>query len=202
VPNDPAGRKQLLKWLEANRRPCLQVICEASGGYERGLVQALQGAGFKVSVTPASRVRQFARAAGILAKTDCIDASVLCAFGQAMRPEVTAPKEAEQERLREMESQRRHLSALLVAEQNRNPQLCDRSVLALNKKLISQVQNQIEAIDLLIKNLIEQSALLSCKAQKLTAVSGVGPRTAALLLAQMPELGPSSIGVKRPPWPG
>lgn len=134
-------------------------------------------------------MRQFARAAGILAKTDSLDAGVLCAFGQAMQPQVSEPSEPQQERLRAMENQRRHLSRVLVAQQNRGAQLSDASIRALNKRLIGQIQKQIDAIDLLINKLIEESDKLSDKAQKLTAVTGVGPRTAALLLAQMPELG-------------
>jgi transposase len=67
--------------------------------------------------------------------------------------------------------------------------LSDSSVRVLNRRLIKQIQKQIEKIDLLIKEHIEGSQELSAKAQKLTAISGVGPRTAALLLAQMPELG-------------
>jgi transposase len=51
------------------------------------------------------------------------------------------------------------------------------------------VQKQITQLDALIKTLLDQSETLSAKAQKLTAIVGVGPRTAALLLAQMPELG-------------
>jgi len=59
----------------------------------------------------------------------------------------------------------------------------------LNRSLINQIKKQIEQLDLLIKNQIQQSPELSIKAAKLTAISGVGERTAALLLAQMPELG-------------
>ena len=188
VPNDTAGRKQLVRWVK-QIDGAVQVICEASGGYERSMVQVLQSAAVAVSVVPASRVRQYARAAGILAKTDCIDAEVLCAFGLAMQPEVTKPTAPQQERLREMESHRRHLSQLMVAEKNRRAQLTQPTVLALSKKLIGQMQKQIEQIDLLIKKLIEGSEELSTKAKKLTAVTGVGARTAALLLAQMPELG-------------
>ena len=62
-------------------------------------------------------------------------------------------------------------------------------MLALTERLVGQIQKQIERIDLLIKELIEGSPGLSSKAQKLMALTGVGPRTAALLLAQMPELG-------------
>jgi transposase len=58
-----------------------------------------------------------------LAKTDSIDAEVLCAFGQAMRPQTLTASKLQQEQLRELESQRRHLSRLLVMEQNRGARL-------------------------------------------------------------------------------
>ncbi len=142
-----------------------------------------------MSLAPANRVRQFARAAGILAKTDRIDAEVLCAFGEAMRPQTVGVTELEQEQLRELESQRRHLTRLLVMELNRGARLSDVCVRRLNRSLTNQIKKQIGQLDLLIKNHIQQSAELSAKAAKLTAISGVGERTVALLLAQMPELG-------------
>jgi transposase len=186
--NDSVGHRQLVKWVKRLEEQ-VQVICEPSGGYERSLVRALVDAQIKVSLAPANRVRQFARAAGILAKTDRIDAEVLCAFGEALRPSTIGPSQLEQEHLRELESQRRHLSRLLVMEQNRGARLADSSVRVLNRRLIDRIKKQIEQLDLLIKNHIQQSPELSAKAAKLTAISGVGERTAALLLAQMPELG-------------
>jgi transposase len=188
VSNDKVGHKELLKWL-GKMGQTVQVICEASGGYERALVQALQSAGLKVSVVQASRVRQFARAAGILAKTDRIDADVLCAFGKAIKPEPTPGRNPVHERLRELEAHRRHLSALKVAEKNRADQMSDPVVRKLSAKLAQQMQKQIDQLDLLIKELISGSIDLSHKAQKLTTITGVGERTAVLLLAQMPELG-------------
>jgi transposase len=167
----------------------VQVICESSGGYERALVQALARARVKISLVQANRVRQFARAAGILAKTDRIDAKVLCAFGKVMRPPTVTAATLEQEHLRELESQRRHLTRLLVMEQNRGARLSDALVRRLNRSLINQLKKQIERLDLLIEEHIEQSPELSAKAAKLTSISGVGARTAALLLAQLPELG-------------
>jgi transposase len=188
LPNDARGHRQLIDWIKQIEAK-VQLICEPSGGYERSLVQTLVRAQVKVSLVQANRVRQFARAAGILAKTDSIDAEVLCAFAEAMRPQTITASKLEQEQLRELESQRRHLSHLLVMEQNRGARLGETSVRVLNRSLIKQIQKQIEKIDLLIKEHIERSQELSAKAQKLTAISGVGARTAALLLAQMPELG-------------
>jgi len=80
------------------------VICEPSGGYERLFIQGLVRAQIKVSLVQANRVRAFARAAGILAKTDRLDARVLCAFGEAMEPPMVTALKLEQEQLRELES--------------------------------------------------------------------------------------------------
>ena len=186
--NDALGHRQLINWIKQMPTPA-QVICEPSGGYERTLVRALARAGVKISLVPANRVRQFARAAGILAKTDRIDAEVLCAFAEAMQPGTLSASELEQEQLRELESQRRHLTHLLVMEQNRAARMSDLWVCKLNRRLITQIKKQIEQLDLRIEGQIKASPELSTKAEKLTAISGVGARTAALLLAQMPELG-------------
>jgi transposase len=186
--NDAPGHRQLINWIK--QMPAkVQVICEPSGGYERALVRALVGAQLKISLVPANRVRQFARAKGILAKTDRIDAKLLCSFGEAMQPGTISASQLEQQRLRELESQRRHLTHLLVMEQNRAARMSDLCVCKMNRRLITQIKKQIEQLDLLIKGHIDQSHELSAKAAKLTAISGVGARTAALLLAQLPELG-------------
>ncbi len=80
-----------------------------------------------------------------------------------MEPPMVTASKLEQEHLRELESQRRHLSRLLVMEQNRGARLADSSVRELNGSLIKQIQKQIEKIDLLIKEHIERSQELSAQ---------------------------------------
>jgi len=186
--NERTGHRELIKWIK-QVEGSVQAICESSGGYERALIEALARAQVTVSLVQANRVRQFARAAGILAKTDRIDAKVLCIFGEVMQPGTISASQLEQQHLRELESQRRHLTHLLVMEQNRAARVSDACVRRLNRSLLNQIKKQIEQLDRLIKEHIEASPALLVKAQKLTAISGVGARTAALLLAQMPELG-------------
>ena len=186
--NNKSGLGALSKWVKQSPL-AVHLICEASGGYERGLLDAAQQNGIKVSLVQANRVRQYARAAGILAKTDKVDARVLCAFGSTMQPEPRAPLSAQQKQLRELETQRRHLSRMLVAEQNRLAQLNDKELQRLTRSLLATLKRQMAAIDARIAGLIAQDQSLKEKAQKLTAIAGVGTRTAVLLLAQMPELG-------------
>ena len=186
--NGKSGWSALIRWIKQSALP-VHLICEASGGYEHGLLDAAQQNGIKISLVQANRVRQFARAAGILAKTDKVDARVLCAFGSTMQPEPRAPLSAQQKQLRELETQRRHLSRILVAEQNRLAQLNDKELQRLTRSLLATLKRQMAAIDARIAGLIAQDQSLKEKAQKLTAIAGVGPRTAVLLLAQIPELG-------------
>ncbi len=165
--NDTIGHGELIKWLKRVKTP-VQVICESSGGYERALVQGLARARVKISLVQANRVRQFARAAGTLAKTDRIDAELLCEFGKVMRPQTVTAAKLEQEHLRELESQRRHLTHLLVMEQNRAARVSDACVQKLNRSLINQIKKQIEQLDLLIKGHIDQSAharIIKCHQQ-------------------------------------
>jgi len=104
-----------------------------------------------------------------------------------MQPQTVTAATLEQEHLRELESQRRHLTHLLVMEHNRGARVSDASVVRLNRSLINQIKKQIEKLDLLIKEHIEQSPGLSAKAEKLTSIKGVGLRTAALLLGKCPS---------------
>lgn len=186
--NERSGHAALIRWIKPSTTP-VQLICEASGGYEQALLESLAERELAVTLVQAVRVRQYARATGILAKTDKIDAKVLAAFGSAIKPQPTPPLSVEQKRLRQYEAQRRHLSRILVAEENRLAQLSCAELRTLSRSLMSKIKNQVETLDRRIGELIAQDQTLCEKAQKLTAISGVGARTAALLLAQMPELG-------------
>src|SRR5207247_11022767 len=91
--------------------------------------------------------------------------------------------------LRQNEEHRLNLSRTMLAEENRAAQLSCAQLRTLSRSLISNIKTQIKTIDRGISDLIAQDQTLCVKAQKLTAISGVGVRRAALLLAQMPELG-------------
>src|SRR5260370_16062356 len=88
-PNQPAGLVQLCRQLQAI--PHVHVVCEATGGYERSLVQAMHQAQIPVSVTNPAQVRAATQAQGQRAKTDRIDAALLTDYGQRYQPKPTPP---------------------------------------------------------------------------------------------------------------
>jgi len=84
VNNTPEGIESLVCQM---KKLCPElIVVEATGGYQRGVVEALFVAGLAVAVVNPARVRQFARACGLLAKTDKLDAQVLAEFGQRVQP--------------------------------------------------------------------------------------------------------------------
>src|SRR5690348_809836 len=85
-PNTPAGHIALCDALRA-ATPVTLVVVEATGGYERGVVAALGGAGLPVVLVNPRQVRDFAKATGQLAKTDALDAQVLATFAARVQPE-------------------------------------------------------------------------------------------------------------------
>src|ERR1700722_15134757 len=87
--NDAKGHTRLLKLLRAH--PHAHVVCEATGGYEQPVMRVLHAAAIAVSILEAGRVRHFARAQGLRAKTDPIDAAVLSAYGAAFQPAAATP---------------------------------------------------------------------------------------------------------------
>lgn len=95
--NDPSGIEQLRERLHGAQLE--RVVLEASGGYEALAVALLAAAGWPLIVVNPRQVRDFAKASGRLAKTDRIDAAVLVAFAQAIRPPIRPLKDEQTEQL-------------------------------------------------------------------------------------------------------
>ena len=115
VANDETGISELLRRLE----PADLVIIEATGGLEVPVASALATAGIAVAVVNPRQVRDFARATGQLAKTDALDAQVLARFGEAVKPQVRALRDAQARALEALVNRRRQLVEMLTAEKNR-----------------------------------------------------------------------------------
>lgn len=186
--NDAAGITTLIKLLK-KLPPPVQVICEPSGGYERDLLEALWAAGLAVSLVHAARVRAFARAQGLLAKTDPIDAVVLREFGELLHPKTWAAPSPERDRLAALVQRREQLVNLLSTEEQRQAQARDAVVKKMSARLLRELQKQIEQMDALIASQIASDATLKSQSERLQQVKSIGPVTASTLLAELPELG-------------
>jgi transposase len=185
--NDLKGHTQLLKHLRAY--PQAQVVCEATGGYEQGIVRTLQAAGIPVSLLEAGRVRHFARAQGQRAKTDPIDAAVLSDYAQAFNPAPMRPASPQQQQLADWSQRRHQLVRLSIIEQNHAEHYSDTFRRRQSQQLCRFLEKQINQCDKAIATLIAGDPQLAHKASRLQTIPGVGKVVASTVLAEMPELG-------------
>lgn len=185
---DPGGLDRLVAWLR-ELAPGAHVVLEASGGYERQVVGWLQAHDFPVSVVNAGWVRNFARSQGRLAKTDRIDARVLVDFAAANAPRLTAPVSPEQQKLTDLVRARQQLVSVRTLLQNHLEHTRERLARRSQEELVELAATRIQRLEKALAALIAETPPLAARVQKLTAVRGIGPTTAALLLAELPELG-------------
>jgi Transposase. len=85
IDNKPQAVRRLIKAeIKRNRKKQLGqmlVICEATGGYERHVLDVALEMGLSVHRAHGTRVRHFGHYRGLLAKTDPIDAHLIAQYG-------------------------------------------------------------------------------------------------------------------------
>jgi transposase len=184
--NDEPGRTELSGWIVEQKASL--VVVEASGGYEAAIVSELVSRGQAVALVNPTRVRAFARAEGILAKTDKIDAQVIARFGATMNPQANVRREQAQVELNQLVTRRRQLVLMLTAEKNRH-QTASPVIQAHIVSHITWLQTEIEALEQQISQAIAANPEWAETAQRVDSVPGIGFITAATLVADLPELG-------------
>lgn len=188
--NDSAGWSGLIGRFKAANVDL--VVVEATGGYERGLVLALHDAGLAVARVNPRQARDFAKALGVLAKTDVLDARTLRDYADVLARHsqrarfITVPVDAKRAALGALTTRRRQLLEMRVAEQQRLEH-ADKLAAASIHSVIKMLDRQIKKIDADIDKHLD--AHFSEQRKLLQGVKGVGAVTTVTLLAALPELG-------------
>jgi len=165
------------------------IVMEATGGLETRLAGELAAKGLPVAVINPRQARDFAKATGQLAKTDKVDAAMLCAFARAIRPAVRPLKSADARELDDLVNRRHQLVEIRVQETLR---LATASSKALQKSLkthIAWLDKRITKLDHDLKDRLQTSDAWKVKDDLLRGIPGVGDVTSMTMLAKCPELG-------------
>jgi transposase len=186
IVNSPEGWAALAQQL-ADLRPVL-IVLEASGGYEVGAATAVALAGWPVAVVNPRQVRDFAKACGILAKTDALDAHVLVAFAARVQPPARPIADALHADLTALVARRQQLVEMLTAERNRLD-LARPSVQRSLRTHIRWLERQLQDTDGDISTRIQESPIWRTRDQLLQSAPGIGSRTSSRLIVSLPELG-------------
>jgi len=186
VDNCEIGIMDLVKQMQ-ELEPEL-IVVEATGGYQRAVVDGLFRSGLAVAVVNPSRVRQFARACGLLAKTDKLDAQMLAVFGERVKPRVYEGKDEKERELSGLLVRRRQLEEMLKAEKNRLRTI-QPSLQGSVERIIACLQAEKKLVEEQIRQYMTQHSEWQAEREILESAPGVGPVTTATLLADLPELG-------------
>ncbi|MCK9394896.1 MAG: IS110 family transposase [Methylobacter sp.] len=191
IDNDEESFKKLLKAIPDRGPAC--VVIEATGGYERKLVAFLQAREIAVAVVNPKRIRDYANSMGAYAKNDRIDADMIRHYAQtAYDKNRLQLSETITEAARRRESLLRRRNQLVgqrAIEKQHLESATDKDTVRSIKRIIKQLDKEIEKIESLIKADIDANDHLKKSMKQLMQVPGVGDVTVLTLLTQLPELG-------------
>jgi len=190
VDNAPGGFSELIGWLKA--REVGRVGLEATGGYERRVRAALDGAGFEVVVHQPIEVRRFAQLKRRRAKNDRLDARLIA----AATAQVEAVKAAQDPRLADLAERLtayEQITDLISSLKASLESVTLKDLAVLLRTQIKTLERTKARLSLDVLRRIKAEADLLARFRLLTSLPGIGPIVAASLVIRMPELG----GMKR-----
>lgn len=181
--------KELQSWFKKQRVPLKKVdliVYEPTGGYERKLQDCLDSHNLPYRRVHANHVRAYAKASGISAKTDQIDAKILAEF--AARMELTSkPVTAVEPELKALLTRREQLIEMRMQERNRL-ETCDVFLKKWIEKNIKLLSKQLEELEEKIKDFIGGHPEIKKLLELYSSIPGIGKITALQLIVDLPEL--------------
>ena len=187
--NNKGGHRSLAKWLKKRRAKDAHVCIESTGRYGEEVALYLDGRGYPVSLVNPVRIKAYASSQLKRNKTDQEDAKVIAHFCATQQPRIWEPPPPE---VRELQALTRYLDSLKAdrtRELNRKQSgVPSDSVLHSIDVHISFLNDQIEALEKQIRDLIDQHPSLRQKRDLLTSIPGIGDVAAAKFMAEVPDV--------------
>ena len=179
---------ELKGFAQSLRGRAVIVVLEATGGYEQPLLAALEAEGVLYHRCNPARARNFARAIGVIGKTDKVDARCLARMGEQLKLSPTPPSCAVLKRLKTLSARRRQLVEMRKREKTRIQQFDDKTIVASITRIMAYLTREIAKTEMQIETLMA-SQEIAPQAELVASMPGIGPVVSATLIAELPELG-------------
>ena len=193
IENNDEAIIELCSQLEKKKRQVM-VVMEGTGGYEYLLVKHLASHKLAAAVINPRRVRDFAKAIGLDAKTDPIDAKVISRYAEVVMPKPMATKSDHELKHSALVARRSQLLELINQENNRLKQSWDDDAKNSIRDVLEVLKKQLKSVDSLLVQMLAKDTANERKIEILQSVKGVGPVTISTLIAELPELGKLNRG--------
>ncbi len=185
IANTAEAIASMIEWLA----DATLIVIEATGGYERTALDAMLDANLPVALAQPAHVRHMAKALGILAKTDAIDARVLIAYARHAQPRLAKKRSKNRVELEALVTCRRQLIKTRTEQRNRLGVTRAASARAAIEAVLATIDEQVAELDEQINHRIASDDDLNGPDQIIRSAPGVGPVLSATLLAGLVELG-------------
>jgi transposase len=180
------GIKQLLSRL--NRFKLTRILVEATGGYERKLVEAASAKAMPIIIVQPYHIRQFAKAQGIMAKTDKIDARLIAQFGVVMQPKVRQLPSKKVRLVRDLLARKRQLNETRTQELNRQHK-AEKVILRSHQRMLKLLDKEIAWVNELLSKAVAEVTEWQRTYEIVSSAPGIGDGVAYTVLGELPELG-------------
>lgn len=187
IENSKAAIRRYIRALEFSEG--LYIVVDLTGGYEALLVNMLYEKGFKVIRAEGRKVKNFARAMGISAKTDAIDAKILADYGEKCFETLRIYKPYNS-KIKKLVMRLSDLKDIAQKEKNRlkapdNDKMVTKSI----ENVIKTFEKEISKLETYIEIIILADEELKAKYKMLLEQKGIGKKVAFIILGLLPELG-------------
>ncbi len=183
--NTPAGHAGLIEWLRRQASEPVHACLEATGTYGEAVATALVEAGHRVSIVNPAAVKAFAQSQLRRTKTDGVDAEVLADFCAAMTPALWTPWPVEVRTLQGLVRRRDAVQDMLTQERNRQEAgALVTPVAASLTRVVEVLEAELADLDRQIRDHVDRHPTLRAQRDLLSTIPGIGPATAARLLAE------------------
>lgn len=172
----------------------VMVAMEATGGYERLLLNQLAKYKIEAAVLNPRRVRDFAKGVGADAKTDSIDARIISQYATVVNPTPTPMKSDHEQKHSAIVTRRNQLLELINQENNRLKQSWDEDAKESIRQVLEVLKKQVKSIDSQLSSILKRDPKNQRTIEILRSVKGVGPVTISTIIAELPEIGSLNRG--------
>ncbi|WP_299776417.1 IS110 family transposase [uncultured Pseudoteredinibacter sp.] len=186
VKNDKEGIKNAVKDIQVLKPS--RVLIESTGRLELEFVIAAHKAGLPIVVCNPGQVRQFAKAAGRIAKTDKLDAMDIAHYGEAMKPRLSSIKPEKLRAISDLLTVRSQCLEMSTMQKNRLKRM-PKTVHKPIQNILKSIKKELDSIDKQLNKLVDSVSEWRQKRDLLLSAKGVGNVLAYTLMSELPELG-------------
>lgn len=192
-PNSRTGTTKIIKWARGIQEGELQFVIEPTGTYHHTLIDVLSHASIPFTVINPARTKAYSLSLGKRAKTDRVDAQLLASLGQTQQITPSHRPEKAQEQLKSLRRHRESIEQMIRSLRNQveatsSSPWADGEVLRSLRSTIRHLEKQVESADRKLDSLVKDDERYSTLFDLLQTIPAVGPKTAQLLLSEMPPV--------------